>query len=718
MPPASPRVSLLSATSLVTAVASVATPASAAFFTFSENTVLANFTAGTLGGTYDIGHNSGVSASTGFTLLGVSGPNPGVRARNTTTGTLTISVANASSLMSITNQNTTLGSLSTDTFNIAINTSGRSRGAASDTFTYTGTKTGGTTETNTLTVRTNFVAPVASQTANATIYALPGKTATQALVIQNTGDGNRAGADNVSTGGAFASNLRGSSKVTNGTGWTGSVVATNLTDTTGGQPAANASTTSNFTYTGGASRTVSATASIVTSFTNGSTDNKGAAQTITTTLTGVTVAPVQSITTGGPTVYALPGEVASRDFTIKNVGDGSRAGATLDGTLSNTLGTGFASTTATGSYALADGVVGGPATTRTHTVTYTGQSTRGASSNATVTATSTNGSSDGKNTAQTISQTFKALTVAPVASVASTVTFGNVRVGASGTATLAVANIGDGNLAGTGSTYNLRGSVGSASGAFSGAGGALNGASGLNDSNGGGTTSASYSFTYTPTARGAHSTGVTTTLNNGVGNTNANGTANTTLSGTGVGPVYAAQVDSKAVGNGATVNFLWGGAPVQFEDLLVSNVTSDTPAGTATDLSLTVEIINDPLNEFQLSLNGSGYGHTASFVSSAGGLPATIASISLQFNSKVSGGDGLAQLRISTDEGASFGGAGAIYIYNLAAVPEPGTMMVVGAGLLGLAALRRRPRAAAPGASARGESGGAPLQQDAPATPG
>ena len=50
-------------------------------------------------------------------------------------------------------------------------------------------------------------------------------------------------------------------------------------------------------------------------------------------------------------------------------------------------------------------------------------------------------------------------------------------------------------------------------------------------------------------------------------------------------------------------------------------------------------------------------------------------------------------LTIRTDEGASQNGAGTIYVYDLRwTVPEPGTLMVFGVGMLGLAISRRNRR--------------------------
>ena len=53
--------------------------------------------------------------------------------------------------------------------------------------------------------------------------------------------------------------------------------------------------------------------------------------------------------------------------------------------------------------------------------------------------------------------------------------------------------------------------------------------------------------------------------------------------------------------------------------------------------------------------------------------------IAIQFVSKA-GGNGLGQLRITTDESTAENGSGTIYIYDLRwTVPEPGTIMVFGA---------------------------------------
>jgi len=295
-----------------------------------------------------------------------------------------------------------------------------------------------------------------------------------------------------------------------------------------------------------------------------------------------------------------------------------------------------------------------------------------------------------------VTKSFAAQTVAPVASVTSSVTAtSTLRVGTSTTiASYTVRNTGDGNLAGkdNGTTLltNLRGSVTATPTPGLSGGGTFS----LTDTTGGqpaAHSSTSYTFTYAPTARATtQNVTLTQALNNGVGDTNGSSTATSTVAVTAVGPVYEAKLASQPIANNDKIQFVtWGGAPIQYRDLMISNITKDAPAGNLTSLSLSFSIIGDPTNEYQISLNGGAYGSTASFVSQSGGMANMIANISIQFTNKALG-DGFAQLRVATDEGAAFGGAGAIYFYDLRAVPEPGTLVLLGSGLLGFAALRRR----------------------------
>jgi hypothetical protein len=584
---------------------------------------------------------------------------------------------------------------STDSLSTTFTYTGATTRGSSDTATiaatYTsgGTKNAGSTATTVLTGTT--VAPVNSTTAtNTTLYALPGQKASGTFSVTNVGDGSYAGAS-----------LTGTLTTTVTTGFSGSVGDVNFNLADGKAPSTPAATTltQTMTYTGQATRSGASVAATVTaSFTNGHTDGNNASQTITKVFTGQTVAPVQSVTTGGANVYALPGQTVTRDFTIANTGDGSLVGATLNGTTSNTLGGGFASVTATGSFALNDGVTGPAASTLTHTVSYVGQSTRGTTSTATVTAAFSNGSSAGTNASQTVTQTFKAQVVAPVSSTtAAPTTLGPVRVGTSTTGSVTVKNIGDGNLAGAdnGTTLltNLRGNVSvSGSTAITG-GGAVN----LTDSS-----SQTYMFTYAPTARGTQSATITTAFTNGsVDGKNMASTASSTVTGTAVGPDFDAVVAGKNASSGAIINggtILFGDAVggLTLQDLLISNLSNDAASKALTDLTLTNVTITGS-TEFSFSLSGFDSPDTGFSTSTKNAVLSNLyngdgsGSIAIQFVNKA--GTGAAQLRIETDEGAALGGPGAIYVYNLIwTVPEPGTIAVFGAGLLGLAISRQRRR--------------------------
>ncbi len=460
----------------------------------------------------------------------------------------------------------------------------------------------------------------------------------------------------------------------------------------------------------------------------------GSAPTDTTNITLISnwVAPVQSTSSTGTLLYVLPGKSTSGSMTVTNIGDGNLAAPSgynfataaspynLKGTVTgSTSGAGFTispTTPATLNLTDTKGPANVASSSATFTATYTG-TTRGASATANLTASFTNGSTANNNAGgQSAVATFTGKTVAPVASITNTTT--EVRVGTTGSIALTVTNTGDGNLAGTGAAFNLTGKVGSAAGAISGAGGTLNGSTGLQDS-----TSQTYTFTYSPTARGTASTSVAVSLDNGTNTSNAGATLNTTLTAKAVGPVY----ESKFTTNGATTTTtlasnqgVTGSAPMQtvyggtilfgdfvggatLQNLLISNISDDNATKALTDLNLTsVTIVGS--NEYQFSLSGFASGgvggSTVGFVDSTTtsftlnntkNLGDNTGNIAIQFVAKA--GNGAGQLRITTDENTSLNGAGTIYVYDLRwTVPEPGTLMVFGAGMLGLAISRRNHR--------------------------
>jgi len=661
------RTSLLAAGSVASVLAALSAPAEAVLVTFSESAARLNLVGS------NIAAGDTITSGIGYTYLDSSSYSGTITAKNSTTSTVTGAIVESSPWLSINPNTLTFSSTQAVNFSVRVNPTGQSRGAVTAPFVFTATQ-GASTETYTFNVNTTFVAPKASSTAT-TVYALAGSknTGSTAVTLTNIGDGNKAGSSTTFRLSAATN------KATLGTGWSGSVSNTStLAD-------GLSSSAGTLTYTAQANRATN-TMTVTSAFTNGNPNDKNTAHTLTTTLTGVTVAPVQSTTATGTTLYALPGGTTTGSLTIKNVGDGSFVSKTLTGSVSTSNGAGFSSTGA-GAFALNDGKTGPAATTLTQTVTYTGQ-TRGDSSTASVTAAFTNGNSDGSNAAQSVTTTFNAQTVAPVASVAATATAGSVRVGSTGSASVVVKNTGDGNLAGAdnGTTLlsNLRGTVGKSTGIFAGGGTAVN----LLD-----TGSTSSSFVFAPTARGAQSTTVTTTLNNGANAANKGGTASTVVSGTGVGPVYGAAVTgSGAIVNGGRIEFgeFVGGLTVR--DLLISNLSNDVASAAMTDLTLTSISISDT-NEFSFSLSGfNSIGGPSSGVVSNLQNSSKVGDISIQFNNLTSK-TGQAYLTIATDEGAALGASGAVYVYDLRwTVPEPGTIMVLGTGLLGLAISRRNRR--------------------------
>ncbi|MCX7378783.1 MAG: PEP-CTERM sorting domain-containing protein [Alphaproteobacteria bacterium] len=750
MPPATHRITLLSATSLasVVAVAGVQPADAAVVYTVqvrdpSEITQSTTAVTTPLSVTEVLGVASGggpllTTTNPAYTLVGTTASRSVTFSRRATSNSGSNAQSGATTL-TVTTPTTASSASFSAVFNggspvfIAVNPSTnrtrtliasvtpteRSNSATiSGSFTVTGTNpnansgsgwsyAANTADNTNFTFQTIAVAPVNSTTpTNTTVYALPGKTGSGTFNIQNVGDGSYVGAS-----------LTGTLTTTVTGGFAGSVANGNFALADGKAPSTPAATTltQTLTFTGGASRTVTGTATLTAAFTNGSTLGTNASQTVTQTFQGVTVAPVATTSASSPgsTQYVLVGSggTATGSFTVKNTGDGTLAGANLTGTVTNTLGTGFTASAPAGAISLGDSNLAGPnGTSLTQTVTYKDEGTRsGTVRVASSVATFTNGSADGKNNAAaSVSAGFSAQSVAPVASVTATLNAGTVRVGTSSAVALTVQNTGDGNLAGkdngTSLLTNLRGTVGAGKGSFSGGGGAVN----LTDTTGGqsaANASSTYMFTYAPAARTSgltESVSVSTTLQNGASNANAAGSSTTTLSGIAVGPDFDAAVAGKNASsgpiiNGGTIMFGESVGGLTLQDLLISNLSNDAASKALTDLTLTNVTITGS-TEFSFSLSGFDSGNTVGFGSSSkNAVLSNLANgdgsgaIAIQFVSKA--GNGAAQLRIETDEGAALGGAGAIYVYNLIwSVPEPGTIAIFGAGLLGLAISRQRRR--------------------------
>jgi len=358
-------------------------------------------------------------------------------------------------------------------------------------------------------------------------------------------------------------------------------------------------------------------------------------------LSGVTGTDFGDVLVGSPVDQAL---------SVANVGDakplesdGTPVSTVLSGAISNP--TGPATFSVVGGVSNFSGVVvGGPTADRIFRYNPT---VRGPAEFATVDVTTDGGDS---------TEVLSGRGVAPVAATdTSNTNAGDVRIGDSGTASITVTNLGDGNLSGLGAISNLNGSVSAAAGEFSGGGVGLS----LTDGS-----STAPAFTYAPTNRGIDLTSVTLNLSNGSADgTNAASSQSIGLSGRGVGPEFmsigdaAGVIDFGAVAVGDTFTF----------PLTLMNDTPDGDLGNLTDLSmLGYSIVGADAGNFNVT------GYAASVLADGESLALVV-----EFTSAAAGMF-TADLVFSTDQDSPLGIAGTSFTYTLTGlavivVPEPAT---------------------------------------------
>ncbi len=241
--------------------------------------------------------------------------------------------------------------------------------------------------------------------------------------------------------------------------------------------------------------------------------------------------------------------------------------------------------------------------------------------------------------------TFSGTGVAPVISLTTTAAAaGNVRIGTSGTASITIKDVGDGNQAG-GGLGNLTGTVTSGSNGFSGVGGSFN----LADS-------ASQTFNYTIIPALHTSTTASLTVSASNGNSSGNNTPQNfavTLSATGVGPTL-----STGIASGGTLSFGKAVSPQQpSQSNTISNVTTDANLGALTNLDIVSAVLSGT-GASMFSLSGVVSGSTLS-KGQSGNLNITF-SPSIGFT-----GSATATLTLVTDEGAANGVAGKTATYTV-----------------------------------------------------
>jgi hypothetical protein len=654
-----------------------------------------------------------------------------------TVSNLNGSIASASGLF--TGAGGTVSMLDTSSTTISYTFAPTVRGTASTTVTGTfsnGDATGGNAaHSDTLTLTGTGVAPVQSvSVANngapgstpgtgqlgyvlVKSTANPGATASATLTVNNIGNGDLAGTDSST----LQTNLHGTQGASGSSVFVGSGGTVNLQDVNG----AGGSTTASFTYNFAPTSSGAQSTAVTTTFTNGSTNNQNQAGTVTTTISGTGVAPINSMTvtntgTAGNTPgtgnvgYVLVQSTASVAITIQNKGNGNLAGyqggnTNLNGSIGSASGPAGTAFTGSGtSYSLQDsnattalGFATAGATTQTTTYNYAPTVT--GSTTTTITTANTNGSPDGLNNGTTATTTLTGTAVAPINSISSTNVisrangYGGANAG-TGTATVTVNNIGNGNKSGLGTISNLNASsiTGPTPPPFTGAGG---NATSLSLADGGSTV---LSYVYAPTARGTNTGVVTTNFSNGnSAGTNLSQSVATTITGTGVGPIYQSKVGSGSPTTIDTPTPNTGTSTINFGSLTykssstmllsLGNITADLNGGNTklTDLTLESESLTG-VNAADFSISG----FTPGQVIAEGGSAVTLTlSVSAAQLGSLSG-----TLVFTTDEDAAYGATGDTFTYNLSAlstsgVPEPASLAVLGAGLAGLGAVRRRRRA-------------------------
>lgn len=292
----------------------------------------------------------------------------------------------------------------------------------------------------TLTVVGSGVAPVAAMSDSGSAYVLVnGPTSSVSVTITNTGNGNLSGLGDTS-------NLRGS--IGSVVGFSGGAASVSLQD--------NNTQTFTFTPTGLTTKGSTVAGSAVATFSNGfgATNATGS---LTTTLTGTGVAPVNAVASTG-SIIARTGTSATATVTVSNIGDGNKSGlgtiSNLNGTIGTSLGAGFTAK------------VGNPTTlsladAASTTLGYTFAPVSKGISDAKTTLSFANGNTSGTNTGQTVTASVSAQGVGPelqtkfnaaintatavaagaTATTGPTISFGSVGFGISATIFLDLANI-------------------------------------------------------------------------------------------------------------------------------------------------------------------------------------------------------------------------------------------------------------------------------------
>ncbi len=144
---------------------------------------------------------------------------------------------------------------------------------------------------------------------------LVGQTANTTVTVTNNGHGNLDTAVAKSVSNLNGSVGAGNSVFVGNGGTLKNAVETGLRDGT--------SQTFTYVFTPTTQSTNATTTDILTKFTNGNSSGNNAAQTVTTTLSGQGVAPVQQVSSTSPVYARAGGSSVTSTVTINNVGNGN-----------------------------------------------------------------------------------------------------------------------------------------------------------------------------------------------------------------------------------------------------------------------------------------------------------------------------------------------------------------------------------------------------------
>lgn len=470
-------------------------------------------------------------SDTGYSLVGHTN-SMRLKVKNTGDG-------NLSDLGAISNLNGTVSAVS-GSFSGLGGTVSLTDGASSQSFDYVFTPTtkGGTSSfdvsanfangsqdgtnsahTSNITLSSIGVAPVSFVAHTDTGYALVGNTNSISVKVTNTGDGNKSGLGEIS-------NLTGSISTVAGS-FSGAGGSISLGD--------GLSQTFNFTYNPTVrGETGSGTISAI--FSNGSADGTNSSHSQDIVMSRIAVAPVSSLAHNSDAGYVLVNNTASTgnaSIMIQNVGNGNLSGlgaiSNLFGMLPETSGN-FSGTVSVCD--LGDG--------ESEIINYNFKPTKRGIESTDIDVDFLNGNPDGTNTQHTSTATISGTGVAPVSSI-TTHDAGYVLVNntaSSGTASIIVQNIGNGNLSGLGEISNLNGTISAATGTASGAAGTFAGTGGSLSLLDG--TSQIINYTYKAKAKGTSTLVIASSFSNGSPDeTNSAHSPAITITGTGVAPVWS-----------------------------------------------------------------------------------------------------------------------------------------------------------------------------------